>query len=68
VIIEIKDDGNGAWNLVARTGPDDWPPLYMAYSRSPWAIKALVGGILSDFDEPTDGRTERQDQIAEETL
>lgn len=64
MIIEIKDDGNGAWNLVAKAGQDDWPPLYMAYGRSPWAIKALVRGILSDFDNPGD---DRPAQLAEET-
>jgi hypothetical protein len=52
VIVEIKDDGNGAWNLTAKTKADDWPPLYMAYGRSVWAIGALVRGILTDFAEP----------------
>jgi hypothetical protein len=54
VIIEIKGDGHGAWNLVAKNGQEDWPPMYMAYGRSVWAIKALVSGILTDFEEPTD--------------
>jgi hypothetical protein len=52
VIIEITDDGNGAWNLTAKAERDAWPPLYMAYGRSPWAIKALVHGILADHDGP----------------
>lgn len=39
--IEITGNDNGAWNLIA-TGDDDPMPLYAAYGRSPWAIKALV--------------------------
>lgn len=48
MIIEITDDGNGAWNLTAKATKDAWPPMYMAHGRSPWAIKALVHGILTD--------------------
>jgi hypothetical protein len=51
VIIEITDDGNGAWNLTAKTAKDAWPPMLMAYGRSAWAIKALVHGILTDHAE-----------------
>lgn len=56
MIIEIKDDGNGAWNLTAKSGKDAWPPLYMAYGRSVWATTALVRGVLTDFDQPDDAR------------
>lgn len=56
MIIEITDDGHGAWNLTAKTGRDAWPPMYMAYGCSAWAIKALVHGILTDhaMPHPTD--------------
>ena len=63
MIIEIKDDGNGAWNLVAKNGKDDWPPLHMAYGRSPWAVKALVHGILNDFDEPAEPATQNDAEV-----
>lgn len=49
MIIEITDDGNGAWNLTAKADKDAWPPLYTAYGRSVWAATALVRGILTDW-------------------
>jgi hypothetical protein len=58
VLIEITPGtSKGTWNLVAKAKADIWPPMYMAYDRSPWAIKALVHGILQDHGivetEPT---------------
>lgn len=49
MLIEITPGvGEGTWNLVAKAKADAWPPMYMAYDRSPWAIKALVHEILRD--------------------
>lgn len=64
MIIEIADDGNGAWNLTAKTDKDTWPPpLYMAYGRTVWATTALVRGILTDWQDdhrqPVDAPEER---------
>jgi hypothetical protein len=50
MLIEITPGtSEGTWNLVAKAKADAWPPMYMAYDRSPWAIKALVHGILTDI-------------------
>ena len=48
MLIEITPGTSEAtWNLVAKAKADAWPPMYMAYDPSPWAIKALVHGILT---------------------
>ena len=48
MIIEIKSDGNGAWNLPAKDSADAWPPHHMAYGRNRVQIEFLVRGILAD--------------------
>lgn len=54
VIIKISSNGKGAWNLHAKERDDDTSPLiYTALGRSPWAIKALVNGILTDHQPDT---------------
>lgn len=59
VIIKIASDGEGAWNLFAKERDDDTAPLvYTALGRCPWAIKALVHGILTDHAEPANMHSE----------
>ncbi len=48
MIIEIKSDGNGTWNLVAKDHADAWPPQHTAYGRNRVQIEFLVRGILAD--------------------
>jgi hypothetical protein len=59
VIIEITDDGQGAWNFTAKAAKDTWPPLYMAYSRTAWQISALVRGTLTDWQPAAEAPEER---------
>lgn len=56
MIIEIRDDGNGAWNFAAKDKADAWPPAYLAYSRSLEQVEYLVKGVLSDLRATTEER------------
>jgi hypothetical protein len=57
VIIKISSDGKGAWNMHAKERDDDTSPIvYMALGRSPWTIKALVHGILTDHQPEPRGQ------------
>lgn len=55
--IHITSDDKGTWNLVAWEQDEQGPLAYTALGRSPWAIKALVHGILTDHAE-TPARTD----------
>lgn len=52
MIIKISSDSRGTWNLAAFENDEQGPLAYTALGRSPWAIKALVHGILTDHAEP----------------
>jgi hypothetical protein len=59
VIITISSDREGTWNLFAKESDDELSPLvYIARGRSPWAIKALVHGILTDCEQGSDEPSE----------
>jgi hypothetical protein len=51
-IIEIKQDGKGGWNLVAKDEPEA-SPTYVALGRNRVQIEFLVRGIMADH-EPTE--------------
>lgn len=55
MIIEIVDDGRGAWNFVAKAKADVWPPMYMAYGRTVPQIDFLLKGILDDLSAAKKG-------------